>query len=224
MKRLLLLSILLLAACTPVNAAEPGLSEAQVRAIVETYAAEMQGPQGPQGEPGPPPAADDITEAVIAYLTEHAEEFEGPPGPQGPRGDPGGPQGPRGLEGPPGKDGATGPQGPPGKSIVGPEGPRGPQGPAGPPGTFGLVGWTRAESEVVTGSGPAPNTKIVEAHCPGGTRALGGGWVLDGAGPFQVMESLPTTFGRSWRVKTTAPDWQVYSLQVWATCAEEAEE
>ncbi len=102
-------------------ACSSGLSEEEVREIVQESLADAKGDAGPAGP-------------------------EGAAGPQGPAGDAGpqGPQGPAGAQGEPGQDGAPGlpgargNQGPPGEQ--GPEGERGLRGPAGPQGPTGGSG------------------------------------------------------------------------------------
>jgi hypothetical protein len=88
-----------------------------------------------------------------------------PQGPQGAAG-PQGPKGGQGDQGPQGVKGSTGDAGP-----AGPAGPQGPQGPPGNPGYFKVqtdwfeVAWT----EDLT----------IEAQCPSGTKAVGGGYVAN---------------------------------------------
>lgn len=102
-------------------ACSSGLSEEEVREIVQESLAAAKGdagPQGPQGDAGPQGPA-------------------GAAGPEGPEG-PVGPQGEPGEDGAPGLPGARGNQGPPGEQ--GPEGERGLRGPAGPQGPTGGPG------------------------------------------------------------------------------------
>ena len=124
--------------------ANGGLTEEQVRAIVQEYS--VSGPAGPQGEPG------------IAGP-------QGPAGEQGPPGEKGeqGPQGERGLQGVAGERGPAGPQGEPGpkgeQGVPGPPGERGPQGEQGrdaptPPPT------ATPEPTPVPTSTPAPTPEI----------------------------------------------------------------
>ena len=105
MRPLILIAAFVFLACSQ------GLTEAEVRRIVQEY----PGPQGEVGPPGP-------------------QGIPGEPGPQGIPGD----QGPAGLQGPPGEQGEQGPAGPRGEP--GEIGPRGPQGVAGPRGRQGEPG------------------------------------------------------------------------------------
>jgi hypothetical protein len=148
------------------------------------------GPQGLQGEPGP----------------------TGPQGPAGPQGEPGpagdtgeagpqGPAGPQGEQGPKGDQGEPGPQGATGAN--GPEGPAGPQGPQGPAGF--------SDVKVVS----ATNTKgafdfftTVDAHCPAGKVATGGGYEHTDYWALHVIDSKPK-FNESTGVPT---GWTVHAV------------
>ena len=126
----------------------------------------------------------------------------GPQGAQGLR-SPQGPAGPKGSSGTPGTPGSIEPAGPPG--------------PPGPAGTPGVSGWTF----VVKGVGLLSHTsQTIEADCPAGKKALGGGLTGVHDTYLEVSESGPAG--------AAATGWQAwaynagpYSLNpyVWVICA-----
>lgn len=126
--------------------------------------------------------------------------------------------------GTPGPSGATGPQGP-----VGPPGPPGPTGPAEFSGT--LQTQIVSHSQVICACECEPAVTVcpltvtslqVEAQCPTGEVALGGGFgetpalVPDSAAsptviaatpqPLQVTQSAPSSTGAAWDVKVAVPE------------------
>jgi hypothetical protein len=106
----------------------------------------------------------------------------GPPGAAGPQG-PAGPQGTAGLPGSAGLAGPPGPQGP-----AGIQGPIGIQGPAGSPGVLGPIVVITNEQTIDR----LPSTGRVEATCPAGFRATGGGG--SGDAPRIVLDGEPAPF------------------------------
>jgi hypothetical protein len=138
----------------------------------------------------------------------------GPPGPAGPPGaaGPAGPIGPAGPAGPTGPAGAIGP--------VGPTGPAGPIGPQGPPGL--------AAVEVVISLSVTDATmqKALQADCPSGKVAVGGGYTvitIPATTGFEVKATHPTPTGDSWRVTVdrtgAAIDWRLAAYAICATVA-----
>ena len=85
-----------------------------------------------------------------------------------------GPAGPQGIAGP---QGPTGPQGPQG--TIGPQGPQGDPGPAG-----GVLGWEFVRAPGVDIAAGQLDGAIAE--CPTGKRPIGGGFAVNGAGPWTV--------------------------------------
>ena len=81
--------------------------------------------------------------------------------------------------------GLVGPQGPPGpQGQVGPQGPQGPQGVQGP---AGVSGW-----ELIRAAGvdvPVGQIRGGIASCPDGKRPVGGGFLVNGPGPWTVFET-----------------------------------
>ena len=207
------------------------------------------GPAGPQGEPGAAGAAGATGEVgPVGPMGP-----PGPTGPMGPKGDAGatgmvGPKGDIGATGPagaPGADGAkgepgpTGPNGPPGPvgpagptgpmgldGKPGPTGPQGPQGVPGPQGPAGPAGGISGLEIINRVVGPAPVTaQAVDAQCPFGKRATGGGFETRGLNTANPMWPDPVvTFngpqGNGWGVKAGArpnPD-QPWELRVYVVC------
>ncbi|MGW5666212.1 collagen-like protein [Streptomyces sp. NPDC003758] len=136
---------------------------------------------------------------------------KGEQGPAGPKGD----TGAQGPAGPAGQQGETGPQGPAGQA-----GQTGPQGPAGAPGLAGV--------HVVTVSKDVGSLDMVDvdATCPAGEIATGGGWYLPGTTAQSYgseLHSNPILSG------TTPVGWTVgflnggyephYTASVYAICA-----
>ena len=122
-------------------ACSPGLTEEEVRAIVqEEISAAIQsvraGPQGPQGTQGRMGAPGKLGPTGRHGQVGPAGE-QGPPGERGPDGEegvtgepgPSGPQGLRGEHGPEGERGYAGERGTQGeRGLMGPQGPQGPPG------------------------------------------------------------------------------------------------
>ncbi|WP_308460691.1 hypothetical protein [Streptomyces sp. Ru72] len=142
---------------------------------------------------------------------------QGPAGPKGEQG-PAGPKGDTGTQGPAGpagQQGDTGPQGP-----AGPAGPTGPQGPAGSPGLAGVhVVTVRKDVGVL-------DMVDVDATCPDGEIATGGGWYLpNGAaqsyGP--ALHSNPILSGTTpvgWTAGFTNGGYEPHlTASVYAICA-----
>ncbi|MET8945838.1 hypothetical protein ABZX30_20200 [Streptomyces sp. NPDC004542] len=144
----------------------------------------------------------------------------GPPGPAGAKGDTGaqGPAGPAGPQGDTGSKGDTGPRG-----ETGPQGPVGATGPQGPAGASGLAG-----VHVVTASKDVGVLDMVDvdATCPDGEIATGGGWYLPGGSAQSYgseLHSNPILSG------TTPVGWTAgflnggyephYTASVYAICA-----
>jgi hypothetical protein len=133
----------------------------------------------------------------------------GPPGRQGEKGDPGsagpmgstgaqgatgttglaGPAGSNGEQGATGEAGVQGDQGPKGdKGDAGPQGPQGPAGPQGPPGDPHIT------TSVQFGASANDTTahKVVNATCPTGARASGGGFAIVPSDPgIEITASSP---------------------------------
>ena len=139
---------------------------------------------------------------------------EGPAGPEGPMGPegPAGPQGPAGATGPAGPTGATGPAGPMGpagpQGTVGPQGPAGddgatgatgpmgPQGPAGADGLQGESGVSGVQFVTAVAGDLANGTASVNAWCPAGKTAIGGGAnILNGGTVVILTGSRPVLSG-----------------------------
>ncbi|MGW0729580.1 hypothetical protein [Streptomyces mirabilis] len=138
----------------------------------------------------------------------------GQQGPAGPKGDTGpkGDSGAQGSEGPAGQQGDTGPRGP--------AGPTGPQGPAGAPGLAGVHVVTVSKNVGVL------DVVDVDATCPDGEIATGGGWYLpssDAQSYGSELHSNPILSG------TTPVGWTAgflnggyepyYTASVYAICA-----
>ena len=170
----------------------------------------LQGPAGPQGEQGAQGPAGPQGEQGIAGPDGHQGEtgLTGPEGPQGPQGFPG-PQGP------------PGPQGQPG--LQGPQGFPGPMGPQGPAGISGITVVSQTNNK-----GPFEYFTIVDALCPSGKVALGGGFNQTDSVDVHVIQSQPLVASGSglaigWRVHAVVhavtgpvPGWQATA---WAICA-----
>ena len=99
-----------------------------------------------------------------------------------------GPEGPTGPTGATGATGATGGIGP--ASLV--PGPTGPTGPTGATGATG-PGLSSFEIRVVTGVANSDSPKSVAATCPGGKKALAGGY-FTGAPGVAAVRSFPQNF------------------------------
>ena len=128
----------------------------------------------------------------------------------GPKGDTGA-TGPQGPQGPAGATGATGPQGPTGAT--------GATGPAGPAG--GVTGYQQVEvaRAVTLGVGGAEN---VEATCPSGKKAIGGGADINPLGRVVVQRSAPFVDGTGWQViymntNNVSASTTIYAIAVCAT-------
>jgi hypothetical protein len=110
----------------------------------------------------------------------------------------------------------TGPAGP-----AGPAGPTGPAGPSGPQGAPGLAGL-----EIVFADSPSNSDFVrqVEASCPAGKKAVGGGaHIWQAAGLVALDESYPSN-ATTWRatayeVNATALNWHLRAYVVCATVA-----
>ncbi len=118
----------------------------------------------------------------------------GPQGPQGPTGPtgPDGPQGPQGEQGPDGPKGDTG--------DPGPKGDKGEPGPAGPAGVSGYE-WVHKTSEF----SDKPH-KEIEASCPAGKKAIGGGAsVVEstdiGGSNVAITDSTPSGLQTGWHAE-----------------------
>lgn len=147
----------------------------------------------------------------------------GQQGDAGPKGDAGS-KGDAGPKGDTGAQGATGPAGPAGQQgDTGTQGPAGPTGPQGPAGASGLAG-----VHVVTVSKNVGLLDMVDvdAKCPDGEIATGGGWYLPGTDAQSYgseLHSNPIVSG------TTPVGWTVgflnggydpyYTASVYAICA-----
>jgi hypothetical protein len=104
---------------------------------------------------------------------------------------------------------------------VGPPGPPGPSGPTGPAGAPGPTGLVLISADTAADSS---SPKSVEAPCPPGKKALGGGTELtvNAAGsPVAVQDSRPLTTGNGWHASAaeTTTFEQPWALRVWAVCA-----
>jgi hypothetical protein len=141
-----------------------------------------------------------VTKKKVATKT--FGSLKGSPGPQGPQG----PQGPRGAQGPKGVTGIQGVQG-----IQGIQGPRGFQG------TAGVSGW----QYVVTGKTIAAqhNSGDVEADCPNGKKAFGGGVTGVDDTYLDLTDDGPAGLDTGW-VAWAYNESPSYSLTiyVWAIC------
>jgi hypothetical protein len=119
---------------------------------------------------------------------------KGDVGPQGPKGDPGpqGPKGDPGTQGEPGPKGDTGPQGPP-----------------------GAAGDVRGYTTVKT---LERESDIAVAHCPPGTKVIGGGGAA-GVGAV-IAASAPNDDGTAWTVVRDAdPGPFKAAMAAYAICA-----
>jgi Collagen triple helix repeat (20 copies) len=135
-------------------------------------------------------------------------------GPQGPAGPEGavGPQGPQGLQGDPGDKGDPGPAGPEGPQ--GPKGDTGSPGPQGQPGTDGVSGY---EVVKTSGSVGANSYATLDASCPTGKQALGGGY--DVAATSFVITSAPNSTNTGWHVAVQNPQSFGSQLSAYVVCA-----
>ncbi|HEY7409590.1 MAG TPA: collagen-like protein [Vicinamibacteria bacterium] len=129
-------------------------------------------------------------------------------GPQGPRG----PEGAQGIQGEPGD---RGPQGLPG--MPGLQGDPGIQGPPGAPG--GLGGYVIV-TESFTGSLPSDHVLSVEAACPAGKKAVGGGARMPGH-VLTMSATHPIDDGNAWQTlfRNFTGSGQGYSGTAYAVCA-----
>jgi hypothetical protein len=127
---------------------------------------------------------------------------------------PAGPPGPQGPAGAPGPDGVPGP--------VGATGPTGDAGPRGVEGTQGIPGLRDIQLVRVTSATNSNTIKIIEAYCPLGKAAIGGG---GGATNFTLGNPIATA--ESVMNYTPGPSgsshpysWVVYAHEVAATTHE----
>lgn len=161
---------------------------------------------------------------------------EGPIGPIGPQGVQG-VQGEQGPQGEPGETGAQGPAGPQGEQgpkgetgdpgLQGPAGPAGPQGPAGPRGSAGF-------SNVKVVSVTNDKTLIdffttVDANCPAGKVATGGGFehtdysgldVIYSKPKFDAATGVPTGWTVHVVLRVPIVDMGGWSATAYAICAD----
>jgi Collagen triple helix repeat (20 copies) len=126
-----------------------------------------------------------------------------------------GQRGAPGAQGDLGAQGAAGPQGPPGPiGNPGPAGPRGPQGPQGPPGSPGPQGDTGPIGDtgqpgisnyqhVFVNTQMTARNQSITAHCPPGTRILGGGASANSE-RVTFVASQPTADSTGWLVEAAA--------------------
>lgn len=160
---------------------------------------------------------------------------EGPAGPIGP-------QGPQGLAGPQGDTGETGPQGPAGpqgepgpKGDTGEAGPQGEQGEQGPkgdqgePGPQGPAGFSDIEvvSSTSTKAAYFDYFTTVDANCPAGKVATGGGFEHTDYAALHVIYSKPkfdaaTGVPTGWTVHVVlhAPSETDWFATAYATCVD----
>jgi hypothetical protein len=136
--------------------------------------------------------------------TKAVSSLTGQPGPAGPQGA----KGDSGQQGPAGPTGETGPKGE--------TGPAGPQGPAGPAGPSAISGW---EYRVSPGVYLPPKVaNPVQANCPGGKKALGGGASSTGTNAY-VIDSAPTDDGTGWVVRSRNTADSPATVYAWVICA-----
>jgi hypothetical protein len=131
---------------------------------------------------------------------------EGPAGADGNDGADGA-AGPAGAAGDDGADGAAGSAGAAGgDGSAGPAGPTGPQGPTGTPGVSGY--------QIVTAGlfGAGRN----QVNCPGGKRAVGGGYENYDGSPLALRSSRPINGGASWEVEVLGSE--PTRVQIYAIC------
>ena len=163
------------------------------------------GPAGAAGTEGPPGAAG-------------AQGNEGPPGRVGKEGT----AGPTGKEGLDGKEGLPGNEGLPGKE--GKEGPPGREGKEGPPPKLGaIVAVAGTDVKVEPGT-----TGESVAECPQGTRAISGGYGLEGETPTtrgpNLVSSTAQAERKGWIVKIANPGaTESNFVEAVAYCAKEGE-
>ncbi len=144
----------------------------------------LVGPQGPTGIQGAT-GANGVQGATGADGNQGATGSQGPIGPQGPIGNQGvtGASGPQGATGSSGQTGSNGLQGstgaPGGVGLQGTTGPAGPTGASGPQGSTGS-GFSTANITYHAYVG-ATGDQDVEAYCPTGKVALGGGYYVFGS-------------------------------------------
>ncbi|MBJ7331847.1 MAG: hypothetical protein JHC95_18270 [Solirubrobacteraceae bacterium] len=109
----------------------------------------------------------------------------------------------------------TGPGGyEPQPGVAGPPGPQGPPGPRGPSGVFDL-------RRVTTSSVVASQTHgTVTTPCPGATKALSGGVLVDGpAAAVPINVSAPLDNGTGWQSMVRNGDSQSITVKGWVICA-----
>jgi hypothetical protein len=161
--------------------------------------------------------------SLLAKDFKHGQLRRGPAGPPGATGPSGltGPNGSQGPPGPPGPEGARGPTGATGQAgIPGPTGATGPAGPAGIPGPAGVSGWTFVTQGVNLPGDPNHTVNDVEADCPDGKKALGGG-VTAGfdATQLHVFFSGPAGQATGWIAELQNDGSPTLPVFVWAICA-----
>ena len=181
------------------------------------------GPAGPKGDTGAAGPKGD-TGAVGPKGETGAAGPKGDTGATGPKGDAGatGPKGDTGAVGPKGDAGASGPQGPTGEAgspgAIGPMGPIGPQGIQGMPGVSGYeVVFTPFTSFTVNGN----QTVALNATCPAGKVAIGGGFDLSGnTPPLSPVASFPFS-ADTWRllVRLSQISAATFQVRAYAVCA-----
>jgi hypothetical protein len=132
-----------------------------------------------------------------------------------------GPAGAQGPAGPPGSAGASGAKGATGAS--GPKGSTGATGATGPTGPTGPVGISAYQVVTAQSTSDATDNKLVDAVCPSGKSAIGGGGYVVGApgipvamsGSIPVGQNVWRSFGRETSAYSGA--WYVASFAVCAT-------
>lgn len=115
--------------------------------------------------------------------------------------------------------GAQGPQGA--------QGPAGPQGPKGDPGTAGGSGVSGIERVVAFSANDSTSPKLVDAVCPAGKKAIGGGHQLGGAGEGNIVTHYSWAWDdlTRWRAYAKWPSgvfpqsWQLVAVAVCVTAA-----
>ena len=139
----------------------------------------------------------------------------GQPGATGPQGEKGAP-GPGGPQGPAGPKGEKGDPGAPG--AIGLTGAQGAQGPVGPQGARGVSGWTHRTGVASVASG---DQRSIQANCPTGKKALGGGVSSTRPSPAtQIFQDAPTAAMDGWFVSVRNDATAEVTYYAWVICAD----
>jgi hypothetical protein len=186
-----------------------------------TLKPQIRGPMGPRAVARRLPSSSGVIHACakksggalrIAKTCTSSEQaiswnFQGPPGPRGATGFPG-PKGAPGSAGPSGAPGSAGPSGAPGSP-----GPSGAPGASGPVSGYQIV--TKSGTVSFTSSGVAQEFSV-DAICPTGLVAVGGGGsaesqiINDPVQQADLTASLPLSDGSGWEAQFSRLDGQTF--------------